>query len=157
MAIIKEPKPLIDITPKGLIREKQKYYLGVDNRMCKEYCHLIDSVAAEMRWNLDKVEWFHPDGRKFIGLVEHEAPKTLEQVKAKGQEIGYSILTYDERADFIFAVLKKDNLELNDTPTYRCVRYVHVNDCTGWKVQVDHRNTTCEIALTWLSDKVKDI
>jgi len=153
----KNPKPLMKITPKNLIALRQGYYLGQDNSVCRILCHLIDSIAEDKGWDLNDVVWTHTDGRRFKGLEEQERPKTLEQIKAEGHPKDYSVVAYFHRADFILVVLRKDDLELNETPTYRCMRYIHVNNSTGWKLKVDYRDTSCEIALTWFSKEVKKI
>ena len=147
-----EPKPLIEINPKSLIAEKHKYYLGVDNRMCKEYCHLIDSVAASWGWNLDKEEWTHTDGRRFQGLVEQKFPcKTLEQARKdhEGCKTVFSENTKD--GVLLVIVLIQDGV----SPRFRCLRYVHVNRAEGYVAHVDFKDTDCRVDLIWLSTQMK--
>ena len=141
-------KPFTKLTPQLLISEKHKFHLSNNSAIYQRYCHLIDCIAVDKGWELDKVAWTHLDGRRFIGLVEQEQGMTLGE--ARKCEAGWDIVCFYEIQGSFSAVLKASDLAI-----YRCVRYFYINRIEGWKANVDHDSTDCEKALIWYSKQVK--
>ena len=145
MAKKKEIKPLLEITPASLIRRKHKYYLGVDNRMCKEYCHLIDSIASDKGWNLDEVEWEHKDGRRFLGLNPLVPFLTYEELRAK----------YEECLTVVFNIAKKGwTLVVGQSEDiYICLEYRKSFDV--WEKTMRRSCLTAGSAFKWVEEMIE--
>jgi hypothetical protein len=142
----KEQKPLIDITAASLIAEKHKYYLGVDNRMCSVYCHLIDSIAADKDWDLDEVEWIHEDGRSFLGL---QVVKSALEVYREPLEQGLTVChvqAENRTYGHTLVVLEREDGDRENA--YHCHRYFEIGG--NWTHSFDAQNVDVETVWKWL-------
>jgi hypothetical protein len=143
MAKKKESKPLLAITPENLIARKYRYILGTSNSMCKVYCHLIDSVAADKGWDLDELEWTHEDGTLFKGL---NPVKSRLEVYREPLELGLEVqyVVEDAAKSQVLVVLK------GSLGKYRCMRYVEVeNELTH---SYDRQGVDIDEVFKWIAD-----
>ena len=151
MAKKKDKNPLMHITPKNLIKEKQKYHLGVDNRMCAVYCHLIDSMAASWGWDLDKVEWTHEDGRRFRGLDPIKSRMEVYRDKIE-QGLKVKHVVEDAENSQVLVVLELVRTE-GDIKRYQCIRYFEEVNDLGHSFDANH--VDIDAVFDWLKDPPK--
>ena len=143
-----EQKPLIDITPERLAELKQHYILGTGNSMCKVYCHLIDSIAADRGWDLDVVEWKHEDGSIYKGLQqikEASEPATLAELRERNENRLTEVHSFRQKG--FLAVISQ-----NYKGTYVCLEYAkkYRQNEGNWTAVTSRNNATANEAFKWL-------